>query len=159
MYDIIYLASGGGRALGSHSRGQGFESPYLHQKELHSCGNRLAKESAHLSGDSKATVKKTVRWTVFREKTDETFLSSLNPSCEMDRFALSNAPYLHQKCRSQNCGATLTKLNIISWGYSSAGRVLDWQSRGHGFEPRYLHHFILLRKWLWSAIFGASLFA
>ena len=58
----------------------------------------------------------------------------------MDRFALSNAPYLHQKCRSQNCGATLTKLNIISWGYSSAGRVLDWQSRGHGFEPRYLHH-------------------
>ena len=24
-------------------------------------------------------------------------------------------------------------------GYSSAGRVLDWQSRGHGFEPRYLH--------------------
>ncbi len=28
----------------------------------------------------------------------------------------------------------------IEWGYSSAGRVLDWQSRGHGFEPRYLHH-------------------
>ena len=26
------------------------------------------------------------------------------------------------------------------WGYSSAGRVLDWQSRGHGFDPRYLHH-------------------
>ena len=26
------------------------------------------------------------------------------------------------------------------WGYSSAGRVSDWQSEGHGFEPRYLHH-------------------
>ena len=25
------------------------------------------------------------------------------------------------------------------WGCSSAGRTLDWQSRGHGFEPRRLH--------------------
>ena len=34
------------------------------------------------------------------------------------------------------------------WGYSSAGRVSDRQSEGHGFEPRYLHqkiprHYIL----------------
>lgn len=27
----------------------------------------------------------------------------------------------------------------IIWGYSSDGRVFDWQSKGHGFEPRYLH--------------------
>ena len=34
----------------------------------------------------------------------------------------------------------LKLLNISTLrGYSSAGRVLDWQSRGHGFEPRYLH--------------------
>ena len=32
-----------------------------------------------------------------------------------------------------------SNVNII-WGYSSAGRVSDWQSEGHGFEPRYLHH-------------------
>lgn len=32
-----------------------------------------------------------------------------------------------------------SSVNII-WGYSSAGRVSDWQSEGHGFEPRYLHH-------------------
>ena len=30
----------------------------------------------------------------------------------------------------------------IIWGYSSAGRVFDWQSKGHGFEPRYLHQLI-----------------
>ena len=33
----------------------------------------------------------------------------------------------------------------ISWGYSSAGRVLDWQSRGHGFEPRYLQKCVTAR--------------
>ena len=26
------------------------------------------------------------------------------------------------------------------WGYSSAGRALDWQSRGQRFDPAYLHH-------------------
>ena len=26
------------------------------------------------------------------------------------------------------------------WGCSSAGRVLDWQSRGRGFDPHQLHH-------------------
>ena len=25
------------------------------------------------------------------------------------------------------------------WGYSSAGRALDWQSRGQRFDPAYLH--------------------
>ena len=25
-------------------------------------------------------------------------------------------------------------------GYSSVGRARDWQSRGQGFEPPYLHH-------------------
>ena len=27
-------------------------------------------------------------------------------------------------------------------GHSSAGRALDWQSRGRGFEPRCLHHLV-----------------
>ena len=29
------------------------------------------------------------------------------------------------------------ELNI--WGYSSAGRALEWHSRGRGFESHYLH--------------------
>ena len=28
-----------------------------------------------------------------------------------------------------------------SWGYSSAGRALQWHCKGQGFEPPYLHHF------------------
>ena len=27
------------------------------------------------------------------------------------------------------------------WGRSSAGRALEWHSRGHGFDPHRLHHF------------------
>ena len=27
----------------------------------------------------------------------------------------------------------------MAWGYSSAGRALDWQSRGQRFDPAYLH--------------------
>ena len=29
--------------------------------------------------------------------------------------------------------------NTRPWGYSSAGRALEWHSRGHGFESHYLH--------------------
>lgn len=28
---------------------------------------------------------------------------------------------------------------LLFWGRSSVGRVLDWQSRGRGFEPHRLH--------------------
>ena len=27
----------------------------------------------------------------------------------------------------------------MSWGYSSAGRALEWHSRGQRFDPAYLH--------------------
>src|SRR5262249_4392473 len=27
-----------------------------------------------------------------------------------------------------------------TWGYSSAGRALEWHSRGQGFDSPYLHH-------------------
>ena len=32
-----------------------------------------------------------------------------------------------------------TMKNKTAWGYSSAGRALDWQSRGQRFDPAYLH--------------------
>ena len=40
------------------------------------------------------------------------------------------------------------------WGYSSAGRALEWHSRGQRFDPAYLHHHNtracgLIRKSLW----------
>ena len=37
-----------------------------------------------------------------------------------------------------NTGIFVVK--IILWGYSSAGRALEWHSRGQRFDPAYLHH-------------------
>ena len=31
---------------------------------------------------------------------------------------------------------------IALWGYSSAGRALEWHSRGQRFDPAYLHHIV-----------------
>ena len=31
------------------------------------------------------------------------------------------------------------RLSVL-WGYSSAGRALEWHSRGQRFDPAYLHH-------------------
>ena len=28
---------------------------------------------------------------------------------------------------------------LATWGYSSAGRALEWHSRGQRFDPAYLH--------------------
>ena len=33
------------------------------------------------------------------------------------------------------------------WGYSSAGRALEWHSRGQRFDPAYLHHRSLENHW------------
>ena len=46
------------------------------------------------------------------------------------------------------------KIIILMSKCIAKSEVIAWQSRGHGFEPRYLHHFILLQEWLWSAILG-----
>ena len=32
------------------------------------------------------------------------------------------------------------------WGCSSVGRALVWQTRGHGFDPRQLHHFLVVTE-------------
>ena len=32
------------------------------------------------------------------------------------------------------------KTDVRIWGYSSAGRALEWHSRGQRFDPAYLHH-------------------
>jgi hypothetical protein len=31
------------------------------------------------------------------------------------------------------------RIKALAWGCSSAGRVPDWQSGGHEFDPRQLH--------------------
>ena len=33
---------------------------------------------------------------------------------------------------------------LATWGYSSAGRALEWHSRGQRFDPAYLHQ----KQWL-----------
>ena len=39
------------------------------------------------------------------------------------------------------------------WGYSSAGRALEWHSRGQRFDPAYLHHTKILENHWFSRIF------
>ena len=42
-------------------------------------------------------------------------------------------------------GKTSGNISLLSvaghttWGYSSAGRALEWHSRGQRFDPAYLH--------------------
>ena len=34
---------------------------------------------------------------------------------------------------------------ILFWGYSSAGRALEWHSRGQRFDPAYLHQKVVIQ--------------
>ena len=40
------------------------------------------------------------------------------------------------------------ELHKIIWGYSSAGRALEWHSRGQRFDPAYLHQNKTDSQWL-----------
>ena len=48
------------------------------------------------------------------------------------------------------CKCFIEKSFFSLWGLSSVGRALDWQSRGHRFDPVRLHtpafHFVQLRS-------------
>ena len=44
------------------------------------------------------------------------------------------------------------------WGYSSAGRALDWQSRGQRFDPAYLHQINIIRTFIQSEMGSDLLF-
>jgi hypothetical protein len=39
-------------------------------------------------------------------------------------------------------GRSSCNISPLLWGCSSAGRVLDWQSRGRRFDPGQLHHLL-----------------
>ena len=43
--------------------------------------------------------------------------------------------------------------NKSTWGYSSAGRALEWHSRGQRFDPAYLHQKDLKSKDFRSFLF------
>ena len=47
-------------------------------------------------------------------------------------------------------------MHNCTWGYSSAGRALEWHSRGQRFDPAYLHqkHSISLEIECFSILFG-----
>ena len=55
-------------------------------------------------------------------------------------FAFSNflkfcVDKAYPACYNTKC----SDMEHTTWGYSSAGRALDWQSRGQRFDPAYLH--------------------
>ena len=48
-------------------------------------------------------------------------------------------------------------IGFCFWGYSSAGRALEWHSRGQRFDPAYLHQ-EKSRKSLQCKAFGIFIF-
>ena len=44
----------------------------------------------------------------------------------------------------------------VIWGYSSAGRALEWHSRGQRFDPAYLHQHNIIRT-LCRLVMGSDL--
>ena len=36
--------------------------------------------------------------------------------------------------------SSISRIMNCAWGRSSAGRALEWHSRGQGFDPPRLHH-------------------
>ena len=46
------------------------------------------------------------------------------------------------------------RARIAAWGYSSAGRALDWQSRGQRFDPAYLHQKANHKAWPCGLLFA-----
>ena len=44
--------------------------------------------------------------------------------------------------------------HCIIWGRSSAGRALEWHSRGHRFDPDRLHQMAEERVFRFSVIFS-----
>ena len=47
--------------------------------------------------------------------------------------------FQNKKKSSCNLFRCIDIINFVAWGRSSAGRALDWQSRGQGFDPPRLH--------------------
>ena len=52
--------------------------------------------------------------------------------CKMPLTKYYDADIIHKLTETQQI-----------WGYSSAGRALEWHSRGQRFDPAYLHHRVL----------------
>src|SRR5271169_1739947 len=60
----------------------------------------------------------------------------------LERTALRRTGGARRSLSDGNVGGRLIT-SKDPWGYSSAGRALDWQSRGQGFESPYLHQAII----------------
>ena len=51
-------------------------------------------------------------------------------------------------CYTIHCSERTKQVqNELTWGISSAGRALDWQSRGQRFDPAILHQKTLKPQW------------
>ena len=77
---------------------------------------------------------------------------------EVSSICAQRCPRFAQKIKIKNMKKTIDIFRIRAiiqklsarqqsenkiWGYSSAGRALEWHSRGQRFDPAYLHHLVL----------------
>ena len=58
-----------------------------------------------------------------------------------------------QKFKTENLGNRCDTTDSIPGGYSSAGRALEWHSRGQRFDPAYLHQSNHVAKASWFELF------
>ena len=64
----------------------------------------------------------------------------LHAPCSLN---LSSAPFVRQKTKNRKIMLAIWRMlwynTNVPRGYSSAGRALEWHSRGQRFDPAYLH--------------------
>ena len=108
--------SSAGRASGSQSEGQGFDPPYLHHIWARSSGGERLTHIQEVAGSKPAAP--TIPYISRRSARTDYLVFCLDISCK--------SGILISVCKSFR-------------GYSSAGRALEWHSRGQGFESPYLH--------------------
>ena len=66
------------------------------------------------------------------------FLYEMDSLCLQGTF-LELVGFSKQEKSSCNLFRCIDIIFFVAWGRSSAGRALDWQSRGQGFDPPRLH--------------------
>ncbi len=105
------------RTLACHARGRRFEPVPGRHLFFIAALCRTSADVAHLVERHLAKVEVASSSLVIRSTKHSTL-----------RFGAFNLSPLREFCG-----------NLIIWGYSSAGRALEWHSRGQRFDPAYLH--------------------
>ena len=93
-----------------------------------------------------------IHYILLPSKVNKLRLMKGNPTNYAKNILIKTKKYLTNRSVTAIIRRLLGAANRI-WGYSSAGRALEWHSRGQRFDPAYLH-----QKASKSSYFGAFFF-